>query len=211
MILSCLVVSIRFISNVVKQFAWPHLQEKVKWLKSCWIEEQPIRSFAGWFCFEFEVRHLQCPWEMRNRVSTQGNQLGNHHLQQSSQFVFDSRALVPFSSVSLDCEALHAVPRWGHQRWRPGCPRRQVGWGGGHQGGLILLIRFRLHIILQEMYMSGATVLIISIQSHDAMGPRVIFVTTGLVMVFSETLSELNLGVSAEVQVAQVQSLNIPT
>ena len=76
-----------------------------------------------------------CPWEMRNCVSTWGNQLGNHHLRQSSQFVFDSWALVPFSSVSLDCKALHVAPWWGHQRWRPGHPWWWVGWGGGHQGG----------------------------------------------------------------------------
>ncbi len=57
-ILSHLVVLIRFISNVVKQFSRPHLEEKVKWLKSRWIEEQPVRSFAGGFWFEFKVRHL---------------------------------------------------------------------------------------------------------------------------------------------------------
>ena len=57
-ILSRIVVSIRFISNVVKQFLWPYLVEKVKWLKSSWIEEQPVGSFAGGFWFEFEVRHL---------------------------------------------------------------------------------------------------------------------------------------------------------
>ncbi len=88
-----------------------------------------------------------------------------------------------------------------------------VGGVGGRSsgGGLVLLIRFRLHVILRETYMSGATVLIVSVRSRDAVGQRVIFITTGLVMLFSDTLFELNLGVSAEVQVAQVQSLGIPT
>ncbi len=48
------------------------------------------------------------------------------------------------------------------------------------------------------------------------MGQRVIIVTTGLVLFFSEalncgTVSELNLTVSAHVHVFHVQSLHIPT
>ena len=64
--------------------------------------------------------------------------------------------------------------------------------------------------------MTTATVLVISVQSHNAMGQRVIIVTTGLIMVFSEalncgTVSELNLTVSAHVHVFYVQFLEIPT
>ncbi len=106
------------------------------------VAEIPLDRRAGHRIFHWLVlvgiRGLAlawCPWEMRNCVSTRANQLGNHHLWQSSQFVFDSRALVPFSSMSLDCKALHAAPWWGRQRWHPGCPRQRVGWGEGHQGG----------------------------------------------------------------------------
>ena len=64
--------------------------------------------------------------------------------------------------------------------------------------------------------MTTATVLVISVRSHDAVGQRVIIVTAGLVMVFSEalncgTISELNLTVSAHVHVFHVQFLEIPT
>ncbi len=57
-ILSHIMVSIHFISNVVKQFLQLHLVKKVKWLKSHWIEEQPVGSFSGRFWFVFKVCHL---------------------------------------------------------------------------------------------------------------------------------------------------------
>ncbi len=64
--------------------------------------------------------------------------------------------------------------------------------------------------------MTTATVLVISIRSHDAVGQHVIVVTTGLIMVFSKalncgTISKLNLTVSAHVHVFHVQFLKIPT
>ncbi len=58
MILSHIVVSICFVSNVVKKFTWPHSIEKIEWLKSRRIEQKPIGTLAVGFWMECMVSHL---------------------------------------------------------------------------------------------------------------------------------------------------------